>query len=65
MSANFQHQQMHLMGINLSTSCASRPEMLGQNLFRNVYCNKAVDFALVACRISNWAYLLKYQLKDK
>ena len=64
----YRHQLIHLMAINFSSSLMNAPPhmLLGlaccdKNLFRNFDCKKGVDFALVACRITNWAYVLKYK----
>ena len=38
--------------------------MLREYFFVLFAVKKGNDFALMACRFSNWAYLLKYQLKD-
>ena len=68
----YQRQRMHPMGINLSfSSCNASPHVLRglecfENLFRNLYSKKRVDFALMACRITNGAYLLNisYRIND-
>ena len=62
---------MHLIGINLSYSLLNTaPHVhLGLKCFDKsclviFTVKKGIDFAIMAWRITNWAYLLKYELKD-
>ena len=51
--------------LRLRRTSASTPEIPRKTVFHNFYQKKGVDLTFAGCCISNWAYLLKYELNDE